>query len=393
MTWFTSTPVSFGGGPDFFLRDSGLVCKGLQSIGLICKSVMPLPNHPGDMTNDLIRVSAEELARLEFWSSIGAEKVVLYSWGAPKYKHIAEAVRDSGAKLFINLDSGGIISPKVTPKLYSQAVLGRQVRLYGSALGSLAGFFRNIAYRQYIPRCVEPGRVAHLKTATAIGCVTPGSMSLWRLWARTYAPELVERMHLVPNPVADNLRFDSLVEKQDIVTAVGRWDDEQQKRPEYLAGSIEEVAKRRSTTEFHIYGNPGRILPSWHRKLPYDIRKRIYLDGKVDHAVIRNTLIRSRIGLCSSSHEGSHVASEEALCAGASIVAPLRNELNALLWYVSHDSGQLAIDDSAQGLADALLMELGAWDLGKRNPVSISNYWRSQLSVSAVADKIRDLLE
>lgn len=106
-----------------------------------------------------------------------------------------------------------------------------------------------------------------------------------------------------------------------------------------------------------------------------------------------NAYIRSRIGFCSSSHEGSHVASEEALCAGASVVAPFRKELNVMLWYVSHDSGRLSIQDSAQGLTETLLVELEAWDQGERNPALISDYWCSLLSASAVANKIKGLLE
>ena len=393
MTWFTSTPVSFGGGPDFFCRDSGLICKGLQSLGLPCKSVMPLPEHPGDMTDDLIRTEAENLARPEWWSGIGASKVVLYSWADFRYRRMAEAVRDSGAKVFLNLDGSGIMSPKVTPELYLHGVMGRQVRLHGPLLGVLTGALRSAAYRFYIPFVHEPGRIGHMRAATAIGCVNPGALALWRLWARTYAPELAERMHLVPNPVADYLKYDPAVPKQDMVMAVGRWDDEEPKRPTLLAGSIAEAAKRRGTTEFHIYGNPGRVLPGWHSNLPSDIRKRVYLHGKVSHTEILDAFMRSRVGLCSSSHEGSHVASEEALCAGASVVAPFRVELNAMLWYVSHDSGRLSVEDSSRGLAETLLLELEAWDRGERNPEAISYYWCSLLSVSAVANRIRKLLE
>ena len=392
MTWFTCTPVSFSGGPAFFCRDSGLVCKGIQSLGLSCKSVMPLPVHPGEITADLIRTDAKNLARHEWWRDIGASNVVLYSWAHYKYRKIAEAIRDSGAKLFINLDGSGIMSPRVTPSLYLGAIMGKQVRQNGPILGALTGALRSIAYRFYIPIVQEPGRIAHLKTATAIGCITPGALALWRLWALTYAPELAERMHVVPNPVADYIKYDSAVAKQDMCIAIGRWDDEEPKRPALLAATIAEALHRRATTEFHIYGNPGRILPDWHINLPGHIRKRVYLHGGVSHKELLNALMCSRIGLCSSSHEGSHVASEEALCAGASIVAPFRRELNAMLWYVSHDSGQLSVEDSARGLAETLLLELAAWDHGDRDPVSISSYWCSKLSATAVARKIQKLL-
>lgn len=393
MTWFTSTPVSFGGGPDFFCRDSGLVCKGLQSLRLSCKSVMPLPWHQEDVTDDLIRTKPRNLASPEWWNGIRADRVVLYSWGDYKYRSVAEAVRDSGAKLFVNLDGTGVMSPKVMPELYFPAVLERQIGLHGRLLGRVTGAVRNFAYRFYIPLVQEPGRVAHLRAATAIGCISPDALALWRLWARAYAPELVGRMHVVPNPVADYLEYNPAVPKEDTVIAVGRWDDEEPKRPALLAGAIARAAKRRGTTGFHIYGNAGRVLPRWHGNLPNDIRKRVYLHGKVSHGEVTETFMRSRVGLCSSSHEGSHVASEEALCAGASVVAPFRPQLSALLWYVSHDSGRLSVQDTADGLAEVLLMELEAWDRGERDPMAISSYWCSKLSVSAVVRNIRDLLE
>lgn len=397
MTWFSSTPVSFSGGPEFFCRDSGLICKGLQSVGIDCKSVMPLPTHPGDVSDDLIRTNAINLVRPEWWGGIGATKVVLYSWGDPKFRQVAEAVRRSGAKVFINLDSSGIVTPKVTPRLYYQSIIGKHIRLHGRLVGIMSGalnyMMHSIGHRFYVPFAKEPHRIAHLRTATAIGCISPGALTLWRLWARNYAPELVQRMHLVPHPVVNHLKYNPDLSKQDIVVAVGRWDDEEPKRPALLCATIAETAKQRSRTEFHIYGNPGRLLPEWYSGLSDAIKRRVYLHGCVPHSQIADALARSRIALCSSSHEGSHIASEEALCCGASVVAPFRYELNVMSWYVSHDSGALSIEDSEKGLAETLLLELDAWDHGKRDPVSISSYWHSLLSTSAVVSKIMELLD
>lgn len=392
MSWFTSTPISFGGGSDFFCRDSGLVCKGLQSLGLQCKSVMPLPVHSGDIVEDLIRTDSANLASPEWWNSIGAENVVLYSWGHHKYYEIAEAIKNSGAKLFVNLDSGGIISPTVTPALYYKAVFGRQIRLHGQLLGTFAGTMRSLFYRFRIPIFIEPGRVKHLRAATAIGCISPAALELWRLWARVNAPDLIEKMYVVPNPVASYLKYDSIVEKQDSVVTVGRWDDVEVKRPEILIDAIRRVAECRAKTEFHIVGSTGKKIEKLFCALPSGIRKRVHLHGRVAHGEILDMFMRSRVGMNSSSHEGSHVASEEALCAGASIVATCRMELNALHWYVSHSSGRLAIDDSSKGLAEALLLELETWDRGERNAVSISSFWNSKLSAAAVASRIQQIL-
>lgn len=393
MAWFTATPVSFAGNSAFFSRDSGLICKALQRSGIKCKSVMPLPKHPGDLTEDLIRTDIENLTQPKWWREMGADRVVLYSWGHYKYRQIAEATHGSGAKVFVNLDSAGIVSPRSTPRLYVDAVIGRQMRANGPFLGLVSGAIRVIGYYFYMPLIQEPGRIAHLRAATAIGCVSPNALALWRIWARTYAPDLVERMHLVPNPVADYLEYDGTIVKQDNVIAIGRWDDEEIKRPKLLAATVAETIKRRDKTEFHIYGHRGTFLESWHGNLDSHLRKRVHLHGQVSHEELMNGFMSSRIGLCSSSHEGSHVASEEALCAGASIVAPFRNELTAMPWYISRSSGQLSIDDSWRGLSETLLLELEVWDRGQRDPVAISSYWHSILSASSVARKIKELLE
>jgi len=81
MVWYTCTPIAFSGGGDFFSRDSGLVCKGLQSLGINCKSIMPLPVLHGDIGEDLIRIEYPKLEDSKWWRSIDATNVILYTWG------------------------------------------------------------------------------------------------------------------------------------------------------------------------------------------------------------------------------------------------------------------------------------------------------------------------
>lgn len=393
MAWYTCTPVSFKGSPDFFCRDSGLICKGLQSLGIPCKNIMPTPEYPEDLKDDLIRTAFSNLTNPAWWKSIDASRVVLYSWGAPKFKKVAKAVHESGAKVFINLDSSGILPTSLKFNQFFKIVVAKHVREQGRFIGFPAGFAHAVCSWFYTPIFHEPSRIEHLRHADAIGCISPGALSFWRLWARKYAPELVERMFLVPNPVADYIKYKPNIEKEDSVIAVGRWDFVECKRPQLLAKVIEQIACKRKTTVFNIYGTPGKILTRWYANLTYDIKKRVYLHGKVAHLDLVNSYIKSRVSLCTSSHEGSHVSSEEALCAGCTIVAPLRLELNCMLWYISYNSGRLSIEDSVRGLTETLLLELESWDRGERNPEMISNYWRSVLSVSAVVKKIMSLLE
>ena len=132
--------------------------------------------------------------------------------------------------------------------------------------------------------------------------------------------------------------------------------------------------------EAEIYGNIPPLLREWHGNLPEDLRARIRLAGYLPNAELQKKYSQARISLCTSRSEGTHVASAEALCAGASVVGPrLTPLLNCLQWYVSHDSGTLSPKDTPESVSGALLEEIRAWDEGKRSPEEISRYWCSLL--------------
>ena len=66
MRWFTCTPVAFGGGPDFFARDSGLLSRGFQAIGVDSRAVMP-GDPAADDEPDLIRTAYADLENQDWW--------------------------------------------------------------------------------------------------------------------------------------------------------------------------------------------------------------------------------------------------------------------------------------------------------------------------------------
>lgn len=162
--------------------------------------------------------------------------------------------------------------------------------------------------------------------------------------------------------------------------AVGRWDDLLYKRPCLLMSTLEQALTHAPHWEAEIYGNIPDFLREWHGNLPEPLRTRIHLAGYIPNIELQKKQSQARISLCTSLSEGTHLASAEALCSGASVVGPrLTPQLNCLQWYVSHDSGTLSPDDSPESLSGALLEEIRAWDSRKRNPEEISRYWCSLL--------------
>jgi hypothetical protein len=79
----------------FFARDSGLLCKGFQAVGVHSKAIMPGPSMDGDLVADLIRTDYCNLEDPAWWRSLDAEGVVFYGWGSGKYVKIARAIRQA----------------------------------------------------------------------------------------------------------------------------------------------------------------------------------------------------------------------------------------------------------------------------------------------------------
>ncbi len=101
MRWFTCTPVAFGGGADFFARDSGLLCRGFEALGGESRAIMPgMPRISDDA--GLSRTKYANLESTAWWKSHQLDGVVLYTWGSPVWRKIAAAIRQSGIFLVLN---------------------------------------------------------------------------------------------------------------------------------------------------------------------------------------------------------------------------------------------------------------------------------------------------
>ena len=171
MRIFTCTPVAFGGGPDFFARDSGLLCRGFQAIGCESMAVMPGERKPEDET-DLIRTEFTNLESVDWWRGQDLDGVVLYAWGRPKFRKVAAAIHEAGIFLVLNQDNGGLVSPLAGFRdwLEEQWILSGQGRGLGTWLRFLKLVLRGLSVGLLL---TDPLRAAHLKHGNVIACVSP----------------------------------------------------------------------------------------------------------------------------------------------------------------------------------------------------------------------------
>ncbi len=390
MRIFTCTPVAFGGGADFFARDSGLLCRGLQAIGVESRAVMPGERKPEDEA-DLIRTDYRNLESAEWWRNQNLNGVVLYAWGRPKFRKVAAAVRDAGIFLVLNQDSAGLMSPLAGFRdwVHAQWIYGGQ----GRDLASWLNFFKLVLRGLTIGLALtDPLRARHLKCGNAIACVSPEAAGRYHGVCRVYGgAALANKVKVIPHPVEPVFRYSGMGKRRQVV-CVGRWQDEIQKRTWLLIKVIGSLIEKDGQVSVVIAGQPSEALRAWHQSLEASRKARVRIAGRTGRGELMEILGESQVFYSSSSYESFSIAAAEALCSGCSVVAGRSVTMPSFEWFVSENSGTLAERDDAAGHAAALAAELAAWDQGRRNPQAIADIWCDRLHADKVAAKVMKMI-
>ena len=389
MRIFTCTPVAFGGGPDFFARDSGLLCRGFQAIGCESMAVMPGERMPEDEA-DLLRTEFGNLESAAWWRAQALDGLVLYAWGRPKFRKVAAAIHEAGIFLVLNQDNGGLVSPLAGLRnwIAEQWILAGQGRGPSAWLRFLKLTLRGLSAGLAL---TDPLRAAHLKQGDVIACVSPKAAEHYRKLCRIYGgADLAARVRVIPHAVESRFRFSGAPKRRQ-VACVGRWQDVVQKRPWLLMEVVETLVTSDEEVSVVIAGTATEELIEWHRGLDELQRNRVHLRGRVGRDELAEILAESEVFYSPSAFESFGIAAAEALCSGCSVVAGRSVSMAAFEWFVSENSGVLAEKDDCKSHAGALKDELNRWDQGARDPVRTAGVWCERLHADEVAKKLLEI--
>jgi glycosyltransferase involved in cell wall biosynthesis len=386
MRIFTCTPVAFGGGADFFARDSGLLCRGLQAIGIESRAVMPGERMPEDEA-DLIRTDYHNLESPDWWRSQQLDGVVLYAWGRPKFRKVAAAIRKAGIFLVLNQDSGGPVSPLAGfgDWLCAQRIYGGQGRNAAAWMRTARLILRGLTAGLFL---TDPLRAAHLKQGDVIACVSPKAAEHYRRLCRVYGGRsLASRVEVIPHAVEPGFRYSGAVRRRQIA-CVGRWQDEVQKRSRRLLAVLDRLLESDPEATVVIAGKATGEMRNWHAALGKDPQSRVRLAGMTGREKLADWFNESQVFYSPSAYESFGIAAAEALCAGCSVVAGRAVTMPSFEWFVTENSGRLAERDDVDGHVAALTAELDAWDRGIRDASKISETWCERLHADKVAERV-----
>ncbi len=391
--WFTCTPIAFSGGPDFFTRDSGLLSRGFQALGIESRVVMPGEAQAQDAP-DVLRTDYANLESAKWWRSNHLDGVVLYAWASPRFRKVAAAIQQAGIFLVLNQDNGGLISPLAGFKgwLEEQWILTGRGMVSGSRISFLTRLLRSLTVGLFV---TDPLRAAHLKAGNVIACVSPAAAVHYRKLCRVYGGEaLAKRVEVIPHPVESSFYFDELSKsKFRQVVCVGRWEDGLQKRATLMLAVIQEIVTRDPLLLVEVIGSMTPELMAWHVCLSAEQQARVSLRGRLERGQLVEAFRKSCIFYSPSAYESFGIAAGEALCCGCSVVAGKSPSMTSFEWFVSKDSGLLASADNGEGHLLALKKELDCWDQGGRNPLMIAKTWGHLLHANQVAAQVIEIRE
>jgi glycosyltransferase involved in cell wall biosynthesis len=349
--------------------------------------VMPTPSWPQDEP-DVLRVPRAELEGRAFWQTQGVEAVILYSWADPRYTRVACAIHEAGVRLFVNMDTGGLMSPFVEGATFCSSLFRAQVRQRGLIAGTVSAAAR-IAHQLLNVR-LHLKRLQHMAFADVVGAVSPMATERIRKYARLFGrQDVADKTHFVSHPIDPTMRYDG-TPKEERVVVVGRWDDPV-KQPPLLIAVASQVLGARPDARMVIVGKQSTRCADEIVARVACARGRVIAHERLSHAELCREMGRAQVSLCTSFSEGFHTVSGEALLCGCSVVSCRSPRLPSLQYFADGGrSGRMC--EKEDGLADALAAELADWAAGRRDGRRIADEWRDRVAAPAVLRRIEELL-
>jgi glycosyltransferase involved in cell wall biosynthesis len=392
MKIHTCALMPFEANDAFFTRDSGLLCHSLRALGIESKVVMPVLEATGKVDPpEIIRASPDEMIDPEWWKSLGIDAVVFIAWGFKQHTPMIRAARRAGIQTCAIIETSGNPFPYGEIGLTVQTFWrkGRYVdgflkRLVGTAVRSL--YFGAKGLTDQYHRSVQIGtpHIAAFDTPSGMErCLKVARMFPWIEWQ--------SRAILLGYPIPDFFAPLSREERRINVVSIARWDALRHKRPHVLMAMIDRVLPIHPDVTFEIFGRLIPCMERWHAELPDGTRNRVLLRGVQPSALISEAIGSSCILYCPSATDGIPLAVVEGLCGGCSVVGLETPDVAGLYWAAGEGDGSFAVNDSATAHTEAVLAELEAWRLDRRDPLAISDRWKHWFSARQVAQRTIEL--
>ncbi len=392
MKLYTCAPRAFVANAQFFSRDSGLLCRALQEIGIESKVILPsMPGREIEDTDEIVRVSEGDFRNPEWWRSLGIDGVVFFVWGYRKDTPPIRAATESGVVTCAVFDHTGNNFP-IHDFLLTLKIFWTKGNYAESFPRKLFGTIARGAYFGIQGLFATYYRSEQFSTPHIAAFNSPTGLSRNQKLVQQLHPGHRSEMVLAGWPVPDHFSPLPREQRKHKIISIGRWDAIRHKRPFVLMRVAEGILRVQPDLVFEIFGFVPPLMTEWHRNLPEKIRPRVLLRGLRPNEEITAAIGESKILYCPSASDGIPLVAIEGLGGGCSIVGLRSIDVAGMYWAISEGDGTFAENDDIDSHVGALSNELRAWDSGLRDPMQISTRWRKWFAAKSCARKFVELV-
>lgn len=372
----------------WFGRDSGLVTEGLRKIGV--ESRLVILRSEGIPSDDrFLPLERTQFCDSAFWRSLALDAVVLQGGGDIGIEPALSAIRSSGTKLLLRLDSDGVVAPQVDSYLYFYNLWWNLA--YHKKRPAILIAVGKVFLKYVFPSRLGPGKISRRLAQGDVLLVESriAAARIQRALRKQGFDETASKVVHLPIPIPDAWTYDPMQPKENTIISVARWYDAQKDAPK-LVKVLGQVLRHQPHFNAKIIGDGEDYLNKLISKNAKEVSDRITVRGRLPHIEIANHLKKAKVFVCSSRAESMNISSAEAGCCGCSIVGPA--EIASMHEYTGFNSGTMAWTRRTNDFVDAVNAEITAWNSINRNPIAISQYFRNFLAPEKNASLLFSLI-
>lgn len=384
--WLCLMPHPYGWG-DNQGRDIGALANGLRQLGQSVEFYV-LDARKDIVDAEVKLVSHAEAAVPDWWQARG-QGVLLTTFGTSLMQPLYRAARQAGWEVWARMDCDGIPGPD---GLKTKYLTGRIVEnidrrrrrhcdLSGTLAGRLEGTLRAaggliLAGRVRQRLFASYGLIDRMLVETEIAL-----QSFQEYFAGHGRADLASRVEVMPPAIAETFRLKEEARKHAII-AVGQWFRWQKNFP-LLVETITETRSLDPELEWIVVGNGAQFVQERLQRSHLGAASKVRFYPHTDPHELADLYISARIIFYSSRQEGFPNTLCEALCCGASVVAP--RGIQAFDFSANKCWGTTYRRAEASA---AVFAELENWQQGGRNAKHISHEACALFHRRNVAEKL-----
>ncbi len=369
-------------------KDPGQIAIGLNEIGINTSLITLKKAELSNYNSSFSLIQIEDLN--EIANVIDSfDVVIFYSWLSHSFNEYLKDIKRLNKKIILKLDSDGRFGVTNEPKNRRSSYYVKNNPFSRSTLGYIHRIiFPKFQQNEYAQK------IEQIDISDAVVIESPDAANnLSFFLSKNSRPDLINKIHVIPNPVTPDIIDSKIKNKENIIVSVGRWDDIAPKNPEGLIQTLNKFLSFKENWRALVIGPGENVIKQYIDKfnISNSVKQRINVTGSLPHEKIRDYLLKAKIFFMPSRWESFGIAAAEGVCCGCTVVGSPIESLRYLT--LQGFSGNVSYSWDIDAMFGTLVYESNRWENNEIDYINIANYWKEKLNRQSIAKEFLKVIE